>query len=90
MLGAHRAAHLDGELQDRVVDGLVIGVGTEDVDVQVPIAHVPVDEGSCVGVRAVDGVPHCEVEFANATDRDGHVELVRHAGGVHGLGVALA
>ena len=57
MLSAHRAPHADRELQGGVVDGLIIGVGTEDVDVEVPIAHMAIHEGARVGVCPPDRLP---------------------------------
>ena len=57
---------------------------------KISVAHVPVDERARVWVGTADGLPYLHVEFANAADRNRDVQLVRHARGVHRLGVALA
>ena len=49
VLGADRAAGGHDEAQHGVVDGLVVGVDTGDVDVQVAVADVPEQPAAGVG-----------------------------------------
>src|SRR3954464_5188202 len=82
VFGADRAAAVEGESQD----GVVVGSATEKVDVHVPVAEMPEQDRARLAGRARDLLEEAREPVQWYAD----VELVRHAGGVDGLGVAFA
>ena len=56
---------------------------------EVAVTDMAVHEGPRLGIHAADCLSNLHIELTNAADRHRHVELVRHAGGIHRLGVTL-
>jgi hypothetical protein len=90
VFGADRAAAGEHETQDGVIDVLVVGFCTEDVDVQVAVAQVPPQDRLRAGGYAVDDAGELVQEAGKCGERDTDVELVRRPGGGDGVGVSFA
>jgi hypothetical protein len=90
VLGADRAAARGGKPQHRLVDGVVVGVGAEHVDVDVAVAEVAEDDRHRTRSDTLDDRPEVLDEPRQLAQRHPDVHLVRYPGRVERLGVALA
>ena len=89
VLGADRAAVRGHELEHRLVDALVVRAA-EHVDVQVAVAEMAPEDRARARRGASTAATTASANAASAAERDGHVELVRHARGVDRLVERLA
>src|SRR5882757_11172573 len=78
VLGADRAAELGGEAEDGLVEGVVLGAGAEQVDVDVAVAEVAV-EVELGAVDRGDQLVGAALELGQGGGRHGDIEFVGYA-----------